>query len=285
MITSKTINEKQNEDGLLKIQYAARRNFNTAEILNYISWLLCLLSAFMYFVPDCVPKYITIGIPVLLDIIMVIISWLFTVKVKNASELRNYFDSVVLMIPNKNITNQNIQDIKKKAFNIYEKHQSKIDVFLKNTGRDTPPGVKNWYEFKKDVTGVNAQYECQKQNVWWNKEMIKKRRICFSIIGVILLVSIMVALYCNRFNICGIIACLSGIAIKITERSINHYKYFVISIQIDTIKNHIENHLTKDNINELQELINERRSIPVLECNLIHKIKARFLSKTYDNIS
>ena len=73
--------------------------------------------------------------------------------------------------------------------------------------------------------------------------------------------------------------------LKIIERVIEHYNYHVISIKIETIQKHIENKLTTDNIKKLQLLINERRNIPVLEINFIHRKKAKELSDLYRNIS
>ena len=39
MINSEIINNRQNEEQYLKIQYAARRLFNEAEKINYLSWI------------------------------------------------------------------------------------------------------------------------------------------------------------------------------------------------------------------------------------------------------
>ena len=49
MINSQIISNRQNEDLLLKIQYASRSYFNSAEKINYVSWGLCIASAVMIF--------------------------------------------------------------------------------------------------------------------------------------------------------------------------------------------------------------------------------------------
>ena len=51
MINSQKIDNLQNEDLFLKIQYASRRYFNAAENINYLSWTLCIISTMMIFVP------------------------------------------------------------------------------------------------------------------------------------------------------------------------------------------------------------------------------------------
>ena len=98
MINSEIINNRQNEEQYLKIQYAARRLFNEAEKINYLSWIFCLLSALMIFVPDNTIKIISIGIPILLDIFALISNFIFTNKLQSAANLRNYFDAEVLVI-------------------------------------------------------------------------------------------------------------------------------------------------------------------------------------------
>lgn len=143
MINNIIINNRQNEDQYLKIQYAARNCFNAAEKVNYLSWAFCLLSAVMVFVPDSNTKYITVGIPVLLDIAAFISAFIFNDRLKNAANLRNYFDSQVLMINEDNYTDTDKHKLKELALNIYQKNQSEADIYIHNTGRDNPPGVRN----------------------------------------------------------------------------------------------------------------------------------------------
>lgn len=282
MINSTIIKNRQNEEFSLKIQYAARYSFNVAEILNYISWSLCIAAALMVFIPDNITKVVSIDIPILLEIVSFIIALLFNYKLKHAASLRNYFDSYVLMINENEYTDSVKQNLKEIALSIYLRNQTKANISINNTGRDKPSGVRNWYEFKTDLDGLKSQYECQCQNIWWNKKMIKDRLICMSLFCIILLAFFKLSISIDIWN--GV-ACLSGIILKIVERIIEHYKYHVISIRIEEIHKYIENRLTSDGIKELQKLINERRTIPVLEINLIHRIKAYINSITYERIS
>lgn len=58
-----------------------------------------------------------------------------------------------------------------------------------------------------------------------------------------------------------------------------------ISIKIEAIQSHAERELTAETVKELQELIDERREIPVLEINIIHKLKAKQYSSSYEESS
>ena len=282
MINSQIINNRQNENLLLKIQYASRRYFNSAEIVNYVSWLLCIVSAVMIFIPDSAPELIEKGIPVLLDVFAFITVYIFNSKLKNAASLRNYFDSYVLMICEDNYTDVRKQELREIALNTYNRHKKEADISIQKTGRDKPPGVKDWYEFKNPVDDLQAQFACQKQNIWWNKKMVKNRMIILPII-LFILISFFVAMFVLfKSDAPSIIVCAIGIILKVIERIIEHYFYHKISIKIEAIQNHAERELTVETVKELQELINERRKIPVLEINIIHKLKAKQYSSSYE---
>ena len=282
MINSQIISNRQNESLLLKIQYASRRYFNSAEIVNYVSWLLCIVSAVMIFIPDSAPELIQKGIPVLLDVFAFITVYIFNSKLKNAASLRNYFDSYVLMICEDNYTDVRKQELREIALNTYNRHKKEADISIQKTGRDKPPGVKDWYEFKNPVDDLQAQFACQKQNIWWNKKMVKNRMIILPII-LFILISFFVAMFVLfKPDAPSIIVCAIGIILKVIERIIEHYFYHKISIKIEAIQNHAERELTVETVKELQELINERRKIPVLEINIIHKLKAKQYSSSYE---
>ena len=261
MINNQIINNRQNENLLLKIQYASRRYFNSAEKVNYVSWLLCIVSAIMVFIPDSASKVISLGIPALLEVFAFITAYIFNNKLKKAASLRNYFDSYVLMIGEDSYTDICKQKLREIALTAYNKHKKEADIHIHNTGRDKPPGVRNWYEFKNTVADLQAQFECQKQNIWWDKKMVKNRMIILPIILFIL------------------------ISLFIAERIIKHYSYHKTSIKIDAIQSHAERELTAETVKELQELIDERREIPVLEINIIHKLKAKRYSSSYEETS
>ena len=282
MINSQIISDRQNESLLLKIQYASRRYVNSAEIVNYVSWLLCIVSAVMIFIPDSAPELIEKGIPVLLDVFAFITVYIFNSKLKNAASLRNYFDSYVLMICEDNYTDVRKQELREIALNTYNRHKKEADISIQKTGRDKPPGVKDWYEFKNPVDDLQAQFACQKQNIWWNKKMVKNRMIILPII-LFILISFFVAMFVLfKSDAPSIIVCAIGIILKVIERIIEHYFYHKISIKIEAIQNHAERELTVETVKELQELINERRKIPVLEINIIHKLKAKQYSSSYE---
>ena len=186
------------------------------------------------------------------------------------------------MIGEDSYTDISKQKLREIALTTYNKHKKEADIHIHNTGRDKPPGVRNWYEFKNTVADLQAQFECQKQNIWWNKKMVKNRMIILPII-LFILTSFFVAMFVLfKSDALSIIVCAIGIILKVIERIIEHYSYHKISIKIEAIQNHAERELTDETVKELQELINERREIPVLEINIIHKLKAKQYSSSYE---
>ena len=268
MINNQIINNRQNENLLLKIQYASRRYFNSAEKVNYVSWLLCIVSAIMVFIPDSASKVISLGIPALLEVFAFITAYIFNNKLKKAASLRNYFDSYVLMIGEDSYTDICKQKLREIALTAYNKHKKEADIHIKNT-----------------VADLQAQFECQKQNIWWDKKMVKNRMIILPII-LFILISLFIAMFVLfKSDALSIIVCAIGIIMKIAERIIKHYSYHKTSIKIDAIQSHAERELTAETVKELQELIDERREIPVLEINIIHKLKAKRYSSSYEETS
>ena len=95
--------------------------------------------------------------------------------------------------------------------------------------------------------------------------------------------SIFIALSLSN-NMLNILLCSAGILIKICERVIENWRYLCISRQIDGSQQTIEVHPTKEGIEKLQNLIDERRSINVLELGWFHNKLANKFSKLYEKL-
>lgn len=279
-MNSDEIQKKQNEDKYLKVQYAARVCYNSAETCNHLAWIACLVSAFSIFFPDSWPIYIVNGIPFIADIFAVILMYITSHQVKWASKFRRYFDSYVLNINSSQFKETDRREIQERVEKICLKNPKDATIQMSNTGRDSPPGVRNWYEFTKFYDGVDSQIECQRQNTWWNKKMFRKRflvTVCASI-----LIIVVFLLFTINNNIVTVILCSTGLIIKTAERLLENVKYIRISNLIEGAQLAVEAHPTKESVERLQELIDERRSINVLELNLFHRKYANILSNIYE---
>lgn len=281
MISSDEIQSRQNGEKLLKIQYTAREYYNFAENLNHFAWLLCLLSAFSIFLPDNCPEIISYGIPFAADIAAFFLVLLVNHKVKTAANLRSYFDSYVLDISTNQFTKIEIRKLREIAKKEYSKNPQKAVVQISNTGKDSPPGVHEWYVFAEPCIGIMAQFECQRQNSWWNSKMLRKRLVATICTFVIIVIAFLLLL--DNSDVIVVFLCSAGIIGRIVERLIENCKYIYLSVLIDGAQQNIEAHPTNEGINHLQTLIDKRRGINVLELNWFHKKNANRLSKLYED--
>ena len=76
----------------------------------------------------------------------------------------------------------------------------------------------------------------------------------------------------------------TGVLIKICERVIENWRYARVSRLIDGSQQTIEVHPTVEGIEQLQNLIDKRRAINVLEFGVLHNRLASKLTKLYENI-
>lgn len=279
------INQKQTNPFFLKCQFAAKYYFNKAERFNYLVWLCCILSAITIFIPDTT-NYIVIGFPLLLDLIAFVLEIFFEKSVSTGAKLRNFFDANVLDINASQYSESDIRDIKDIIEKTSAKYPVECSTQITHTGNDSPPGVLNWYEFSHDFSDEDVQYECQRQNCWWNEELSKRRLCCLAIAFLMLVLFIFII--CKYFHLSDsllrIVFC-SGIILKIVERIIQHYNCHKILLKIQGACELVEKSKSPENIQSLQKMIEKRREIPVLEINGIHKKLAAKLTQHYRKIS
>jgi hypothetical protein len=266
----------------LKVQYAARVCFNSAEKYNIFAWIACLLSAFSVFLPNSWSMYIINGIPCVADILAFVFSLMTSYQVNWASKLRKYFDSYVLDIQLNQFSETELCKIREQTEKIYMRNPAHATTQITNTGKDSPSGVRNWYVFSKFYNGINAQFECQRQNTWWNSKMVKARIITTAFIF-ILVGGVFFFLALNN-SILNVLLCSTGVLIKICERVIENWRYARVSRLIDGSQQTIEVHPTVEGIEQLQNLIDKRRAINVLEFGVLHNRLASKLTKLYENI-
>lgn len=278
------ITEKQNEPDKLKLQYAARVFYNRAEKCNYIIWVLCILSSVMVFFSNSgTATTFVIVIIFFSDIFAFCLNKYMKKAVIIAADFKKLFDRQVFGEEIDCINTQNpyekLTEFKEKL--IMEK-AIEFTVQSANSGADNPPGVKNWYYVDPNTQVDVAIFECQKQNVWWDKKISAYQRLFVTIV-VVLVVIIAILLF--RANILSeivlIIFSQVWLLIKICERILTACNYKKISIEIDTIVNSFVDFSERKGIYNLQSKIEKRREIPLTHINLFHKNVAPQLTDLY----
>ncbi len=282
-MNSCNIIERQNEPFLLKVQYAARYYYNSAEKQNYFVWLFCLISAFSIFLPDGLPRHLSLVVPFFADIIAWILMILVNKNVQKAADLRRYFDAYSIDIGVDQYSESEKRRLTEIAEKTYSKNSKIAELQMRNTGNDNPPGVHDWYMFSKQYDGLEAKFECQRQNTWWDKALFRIKYVVTLIaLGIIAAIFIILAVKNDFFKT---LLCSAGLLIKLFERVIDNRKYHNLSIKIEGAQQTLEAHLSIEGVKQLQVLIDDRRAINILGINVLHKKWANKLTQKYDNIS
>lgn len=225
IMSSLEIQKRQNEMRFLKIQYAARVCFNAAEKYNHFAWFACIVSAFSIFLPNTWHTFILNGVPFVFDFVAAIFYALTRKNVCLGARLRKYFDANVIGINPGQFSKSEEQSVIEKAESVFSMHPYDGLIQTSNTGHDTPPGVKDWYEFSTPLNAVDAQFECQKQNIWWNKKMSRRKIPITLLAGICVIAAFGFSMHILNRSVLNTFLCSSGIVLKILERLYENIKY------------------------------------------------------------
>ena len=273
--------QKQNDEEMLKCQYAARVCFNHAELLSELTWIFSIMAAFSIFIPNSNNLFF-LFIPATIDLCVFIFNKLASRAVLTAASLRNYFDYIVLNVIPDQYTKETKQEIRQKALEISARHKRECAEQITHTSRDNPPGVRNWYEFHSNSTVENATYECQKQNCWWNKQLSKVRNIIGIALIIIMFAIFFILVVFMNLSIPKVIICFISLFINLFDLVKENYYYFKVSSDMQAVMAIPGVTNSEDYLQHLQELICKRREIPVLEFNILYKRRSRYLSELYE---
>lgn len=282
------IEQRQNDPEMLKCQYAARHYYNAAETWNNAAFVCAIISLLSIFVPEGTSSIYSITIllvPLVFDVASFICNRRMGISATFAALLRNYFDEMVLGIKNVKHTDSFKRKVKSLIIDAVEKNKKEFEEQVSNTGRDNPPGVKNWYEFAHQYTDSEVVFECQKQNCWWNNELCHKRLLHD---GIVLLLGIFLGIYfCAylRVSILRVIFCLISAVKTLAYRIDENVNYIRLSMKIDDYCEMLEISIDQDSISALQEQISKRRELKVFEINRFHKKHSKELSELYEQIT
>lgn len=278
------IKKRQNEPTMLKIQYAARLSYNRAEKIGWWVWLAAILAEVCVFLPSSTHGAIQWGLPVILNVTAGILSYRYKRNIENGAMLRNYFDSYVLDLAFNQNDDQKKRKMRDLALRLVRNHEAEANTQVNNSGRDTPPGVKDWYEFRKPTIGDAAILECQMQNRWWTKDMmiecIRERASVAFIVLVVFVVLLL--LFPNSFW--NIVICSTGLFFRSIERLVAYIQFYKTSGYIDVIIHNLGSGYQKTNLIGLQDHFIALRMIPVTGSNRLHRKHAQQKSVEYSSI-
>lgn len=286
MLPSSTkIQINQNTEALLSYQFAAREYYNRAEICVYLSWFLTIIFAALPLLIN--NDVISIIICTLFDFILWVLSYYLNSITKLSADMRKVFDYSVLFEKDAPDTNHSTDTIKEKTFTLVEAKPIQHHISIMNNSHDIPPGVKDWYEFNRDFLPAEAQFDCQRQNIWWTDKMSIERSVALTVSSIALLtITILTAIFFPA-RVASKINMFIIVIIFTVKRIKDNISFMVQALKARIYHEALE--ALNENQNETsliicQQQIDSYRQIPVFGMNFFHRKMAGKFSKLYSRI-
>lgn len=263
---------------MLQYQFTARYYYNLAEKINTLLWGICTLTLLVALIPT-LNDYDWINVLLLIcDILLFILAAYHKALVTRAANIRAVFDDYVFGISSTDFSSKEINHLNEIVFKTIRLHTEEAQIQINNTGIDTPPGVKNWYESTDNFSVQNPILFCQKQNIFWTQKMIITK-VIYTFVEFLLLFTIVALVWSlSEISIITTLLGFFGFIVKIIERIFENIKYIICYIKIQGVIETLESSCSSQNIVTLQKAINNMRAIPVTGKNFIHKKLANRLS-------
>lgn len=277
---------RQNMDQNLKIQYGARTFYNYAEVMCIIAWIVSIISVVMdvYVSDELSIKNFVIAICSVVTVLLQIGVKKYT---KYAAAFRMYFDYELFGWSNETYHGFKKEDLFEKAEDIVRIRKQKSSIRMKNTGKDSPRGVRDWYDNIESLEdGNDLINECQQQNMWWTRKLSRVQDHIFTMVFIIILVVLAFKFFDLSVSQL-VIFLLSWITVIINfgiefNRSLRQKELLKC---FERHNKYVSSHqsISEDYLREMQELIDERRLLPAIILNVIHDKWSNILHKKYQS--
>lgn len=275
------IGEKQNDLHFLMLQYAARYYYNHAEIVNYFVWGICIVNILLVSLPVFCLKNIKI-ITFVFSIATIGLQILLKKYISIAAAMRKYADHSLFefSIPHRfNIIAK--EDLVELSIKVKNKNPQKAEEQYASSGSDPQRGVKDWYvDVNHSINKNEAILYCQKQNIWWDKNL---SQIYFNILRALICISIviLIIIFLNKTLLDAIcfLASISALIVKLIWEYIAIKAYRKVSIEIDTLLETLCK-MNEGLLMEIQNKIDQRRNMPFMSVDFLHKVTAKKYHET-----
>lgn len=269
------IYKRQNDEDILELLYAQRVSYDKAEFYNRIGWFLILL---LFLQEVCkipfpvIERYSWISCAVL-AVALFILEGKTAKYIEQGASLKNLIDCILFDFPIDDIRREQLMDC---ALELRSKNEAKYQMQISHNGDDEINGVKNWYTLYKSENHYEVILNCQKENLWWNKNLVKYYKTALLVVILIFLLLIILSV---RFSGVTISVAFGG-AILISTilfpciRQIIALRGYTKAMdsasgKLDIIEKQ-EQYLDKDTLQSLQKDIDTIRSSGFLIPDWIH---------------
>lgn len=275
---------KQNKEYLLMLQYSQRKHYDMAENIQYLMWISIILSIVIGN-NSMISSFWGENIVKVISGILAVFYIFFRLKLNKNVEIGAYTKEVIDCTLfgfdiKKNLKSFTEDKLNEFAIRKKVKNESEYLCQINNTGKDNPRGVKNWYEDRQQMDMKKAIYESQKENIWWDEKLSK---IYIGIFVIVSLAILSVIFIINRnqsieFLLFTLLIPLVPILSEIKMQVECWIKLKVYMGKVEIVCKRIEkniNNINKEDLEELQNLILERRLYKFLIPNKLHSIVSK----------
>ncbi len=277
------IAEIQNEESMLATQYCARHCYNFAEILNWISWGLCLISVVVLNIPIISAwlgeKKAVIG--AIITLVTILIDSKKKCFVKLGAAFKTLFDYKLFGFDTSdNYNGIGIEELKNKIGIITTRYPKSFKKQKSHTGTDKPNGVKDWYfNVSPQLTEDDAIRKCQYTNLTFDIPLTQLTQNIYMVL-IAIIVAVLFALNAEHSLLDAVInlSAMISLIIKVVREI-----YGVIKLKITLTLIQSLSHRKSLSATDIQKLIDERRNADVIIPNLIYMMKRNFLHTSSTN--
>ena len=276
--TINTISKRQDEQGLLQLQYCARYLYDTATVLNYVSWICCIaVTIILPFLSDTlgITKYLFAAV---INTFALVIDYLANKCIKLGSAYKMRFDYSLFQFSDcSDYHGYTLDELKEKAAGIISRHKKSYIREITHSGTSKPRGVKEWYAYIPENIGhEEAVKRCQEQNGFFDNRILMFSWWVF-ISLIVIRIAGFIAVNHDRDVLRSSLIFLSGFALikKVITEIYNYVRVYYTYVFTDWVKSESDLSLLLK-----QKVIDERRTRNVFATSLIYKILSYRLHST-----
>lgn len=272
------IGKNQNTNEMLDLLFSARVYMNKASYLKNMEFILIFIIVCINFL-----RYFTINLSiiewiiVLGTIIIGILEFLIKQNIELGALIKQYIDLTLYEMPNiDELSERKVKEAKYKAITSNKKFYIEQ---VNNDGNSEKRGVRNWYSVENTLELNDAIIECQKENSYWDKKLVKKYMFFLVILGTVILITSYICTNSWLIRVSSIIN-----AVIIFKEIINCFKHITFSEKLETKFNYYNKCSDKkDIILDIQNDIFERRKFLIVP-DIFHKISRKELHEIWNEI-
>lgn len=286
----KSIYIRQNEEKILLLQFLSAKTYNRAASINMFLWILSILSAL--FLPSLevfFRKYLGNNSLVIPLLVMLCIYFLEQ-KVENliilGADTKELIDRTLFGFESTTtLDNFSKDEIVEAALKVKEQNKKEYKSAIRNTGKDKPKGVRNWYSESNDKTLLNEIFHCQKENRWYDNSISTTYTyVCLFVFSI---VTIWLILFFKDYTLASIlftISSYSSLILKLYSDVKQYRKVKDIHLSTETLMDYAERNgnLNEEIVKNIQSNLYQRRKINYVPLDIIHSIKSIKLHKLWE---